>query len=168
MEHFKSVREALERFRPESDEESAVLKALRELVELQKFDPERLKMTGPRVNIDAVARKAELPSRNLISYEGCRLQRARDLVLEVLWFLKDYSLQIECDFLREENKRLQERLDRYDSAAANKVVALHRKKKRDAATPQESWSTDDVLASVRVMSMTELASHTQSRGKRTP
>jgi hypothetical protein len=167
MEHFKLVSEAIERFRPENEEERAVVKALRDLVELQKVDPETRKVTGPRMNIEAIARNAEL-SRRLISHDGCKLQRARDLVVEVLGLLKDISLQFECDFLREENKRLQDRLDKYDSAAANNVVALHRKKKRDEATPQESWSTDDVLAAVKVKSMSELASQTQSPGKRTP
>lgn len=167
MEHFKVVSDALERFQPENDEEKAVVKALRELVELQQVDLVKGHVTGPRMNIEAIARKAEL-SRNLISYEGCKLQRARELVLEVLGLLKDYSLQIECDFLREVNKRLQTRVDKYDSAAANKVVALHRKKKRDEATPQETWSTDEVLSSVRVKPMSELASQNQSPGKRTP
>jgi hypothetical protein len=168
MEPLKPVNEALERFRPENDDEKEVVKALRELLERQKFDPEKGEVTGPRMNIEAVARKADLSSRNLISYEGCKLQRARDLVLEVLKLLKDYSLQIECDFLREENKRLLVRLDRQDSILANRVVALHRKKKREEATPQQTWSTDEVLASVKVKPMSELASKPRTQGKSTP
>lgn len=168
MEHFRPAVEAIERFKSESDDERAVIKALRELVELQEFDAETRKVAGPRICVDAVARKAKLSTRNLISYDGCKLQRARDLVLEVLRLLKDYSLRIECDFLRLENDRLQARLDKYDSASANRVVALHRKQKRDEATSQEVWSTDDVLASVKVISMSELASKTKFQGKRTP
>ena len=168
MEPFKPANDAIEEFQPESAEEKAVVKALRELVEHQEFDPEKREVKGPRINIEAVARKAKLSTRNLISYEGCKLQSARDLVLEVQRLLKDYSLQIECDFLRHENDRLQARLDKYDSASANRVVALHRKQKRDEATSQETWSTEDVLASVNVKPMSELASQTKSHGKRTP
>jgi hypothetical protein len=168
MEPSKPAIDALEQFEAESDEEKAVVRALRELVEHQEFDPEKGEVTGPRINIDAVARKAKLSTRNLISYEGCKLQRARDLVLKVQGLLKDYSLQIECDYLRQENDRLQARLKKYDSASANRVVALHRKQKRDEATSQETWSTEEVLASVNVKPMSELASQTKSHGKRTP
>lgn len=168
MEHLKLVNDALKQFRPENDDEKAVVNALREIVQLQQFDPENGKVTGPRIDIRSVARKAELSSRNLISYEGCKLQRARELVLTVLGLLKECSLQIKCDFLQLENDHLQARLNKHDSIVANRVVALHRKKKTDEATSQEAWDTDDVLASVKFKSMSEVESRAQSRGKRTP
>ena len=168
MAPLKLVNELLERFQPESTDEENVVKALRELVERQKFDPGAGKLNGPRMEITSVARNAGLSSRNLISYEGCALQRARDLVIEVLGLLKEYSLQIECDFLREENKRLQARLDKQDSILANRVVALHRKNKREAATPEQTWSPEEVLKSVRVKPMSELSSQSRSQVKSTP
>jgi hypothetical protein len=112
-------------------------------------------MRGPRLDISAIARRAELP-RGLISHDGCELQDVRELIVSALELLSKYSLRVECDYLREENKRLRARLDRKDSIAANRVVSLHKEKTSQVATPKNRWSAKDVRTAVRIVPMSEL------------
>lgn len=128
--------------------------ALQELVERQSFDANgRLK--GPRLDVSAVARQAKI-SRTLVSHEGCELSSARELILDVLKLLSQYSLQVECDYLREEVKRLKVRLDRQDSILANRVVAFHKAKTKVEPTPKKRYSAADVRNAVEIVPMNEL------------
>ena len=148
------VEELLRGFVTQEPREKKLAEALRELVARQIFDAQG-RMSGPRLDISAIARHAAL-SRSLVSHEGCELPAARELLLDALKLLSEYSLQVECDYLREEVKRLKARLDRQDSILANRVVALHKAKTRVEPTPTNRYSAEDVLKAVRIVPMDEL------------
>ena len=149
------VSELLTGFNPQEYREEKLAQALRELVALQKFDLKTGRMCGPRLDVAAVARHAGLP-RGLISHEGCKLHGARDLVVDTLGLLSEHNLQVECDYLTEENKRLKARLDRHDSAAANRVVLLHKQRSSEGVTPEKRSTPEEVRKAVRLVPMTEL------------
>lgn len=148
------VASQLDAFMSDDPREAKLCAALRELVARQSFDANgRLK--GPRLDISAVARQAKL-SRSLVSHEGCELSGARELILDVLRLLSEYSLQVQCDYLIEEVKRLRARLDRQDSILANRVVAFHKAKTKVEPTPKNRYSAADVRNSVVIVPMDEL------------
>ena len=144
--------ELLAAFKPQEPREEAFVEAIRELVALHAFDSRTGKLAGPRLNIASIARRAALP-RGLVSHEESELPRVRELVLAVLEKLSAYSLQIQCDFLKEENERLRARLDRYDSMAANRVVMLHKKLNAVQPTPPDKYTAEDVLAAAAIIPM---------------
>jgi hypothetical protein len=155
MSPLDVVSDVLERFEPREPREKAFAQALRDLVTRQAFNATTGKISGPRLNIEAIARHAELP-RGLISHEGCELQRVRELVIDALRLLSDFSLRVECDYLKEENKRLQARLDRYDSGAANRVVSLFREQAKEGEKPKKRATAKDVRKAVIVLPMSKL------------
>lgn len=128
--------------------------ALRELVGRQNFDA-NWRLRGPRLDISAVAREAKL-SRSLVSHEGCELPGARELILDVLRLLSEYSLQVQCDYLTEEVKRLRARLDRQDSILANRVVEFHKAKTKVEPTPKNRYSAADVRNAAVIVPMDKL------------
>lgn len=128
--------------------------ALQELVERQSFDANG-RLNGPRLDISAVARQAKI-SRALVSHDGCELSSARELILDVLKLMSEFSLQVQCDYLREEVKRLKVRLDRQDSILANRVVAFHKAKTKVEPTPKKRYSAADVRNAVGIVPMNEL------------
>lgn len=148
------VTKIIDEFVPFTPRDEKIVLALRDLIIKQTFDSCG-KIVGPRLDIASISRQAGL-SRNLISYEGCELQASRELILSVLKLLSQHSLQIECDYLREEVKRLQARLDRHDSILANRVVALHSAKGKLERTPSNKYSGADVRKSVSIVPMEEL------------
>jgi len=148
------VAKLLEDFVPKESREVKFAHALRSLVAHQSFDAKN-KMRGPRLDISAIARHAEC-SRNLVSHEGCELPGARELILGALKLLSEYSLQVECDYLKEEIKRLKVRLDRQDSILANRVVEFRKAKTKVEPTLKGQYNTEQVLKSVQIVSMKEL------------
>ena len=155
MSPLEVVADLLERFEPGEPREETFAQALRDLVALQAFHATTGTMSGPRLNIAAIARHAGLP-RGLISNEACELPRVRELVSDALKLLSNFSLQVECDYLKEENKRLQARLDRYDSGAANRVVSLFREQAKEAEKPKKRATAKAVREAVIVLPMSEL------------
>lgn len=148
------VARLLEDFVPKEPREAKFAHALQRLVARQSFDTNK-KMRGPRLDISAIARHAEC-SRNLVSHEGCELPGARELILDALKLLSEYSLQVECDYLKEEIKRLKVRLDRQDSILANRVVAFNKAKTKVEPTPKNRYNAEQVRKSVRIVPMEEL------------
>lgn len=155
MSPLEVVSDVLEQFEPREPREETFAQALKELVTRQAFHVTTGKMSGPRLNIEAIARRADLP-RGLISHEGCELPRVRELVIETLRVLSAYSLQVQCDHLREEVKRLQARLDRYDSGAANQVVLLFKEQAKDGERLRMRATAKEVREAVRVVPMSDL------------
>lgn len=155
MSPLEVVSDVLERFEPREPREETFAQALRDLVTRQAFHATTGTMSGPRLNIEAIARHADLP-RGLISHEGCELPRVRELVIDALRLLSNFSLQVECDYLNEENRRLRARLDRYDSAAANRVVSFFREQAKEGEKPKKRATAKAVREAVRVLPMSEL------------
>lgn len=155
MSPLEVVSDVLDGFEPREPREEAFVQALRELVTRQMFHVTTGKMSGPRLNIEAIARRAELP-RGLISHERCELPRVRELVLDVLELLSHYSLQVECDYLKEENKRLEARLNEKDSVRANRVVLLFKEQGKEGEKPKARATAKAVREAVRVVPMSEL------------
>jgi uncharacterized small protein (DUF1192 family) len=140
----------LAKFCAEDPRETQLVEAFRELVALQKFDPATGKMVGPRMNLTAIAVRAKLKVK-LISHEGCKLPHVRELLVDALEVLSQHSLQVQCDFLSEEVKRLRARIDRKDSAAANRVVMLHKQRTAAQPTPAGTYSAQDVRDATRLV-----------------
>jgi DNA-directed RNA polymerase beta' subunit len=134
--------------------EEKIAEALKELVARQKFD-EFGRMSGPKLNVKAVAMKAGV-SRELVSHEGCDLPGARNLILQVLRLLSEYSYEVECEFLRQEVNHLRARVDRQDSILANRVVALHKDKTKIEPTPKGKYSASDVRRAAQIVPMKDL------------
>lgn len=150
MSPIKLIDELLAGFSAQDPMEAKFVAALREVVGLQKFDSVKGQLEGPRMNLKAIATRADLPLK-LISYEGCKLQATRELLMNALKLLSQYSLQVECDYLKEENRRLQARLERADSAAANRVVLLYKQKSTATPTPASVYSAQEVRDATRVV-----------------
>lgn len=155
MSPLEVVSDVLDGFEPREPREETFVQALRELVKRQMYHVTTGKMSGPRLNIEAIARRAELP-RGLISHERCELPRVRELVLDVLEQLSHHSLQVECDYLKEENKRLEARLNEKDSRRANRVVLLFKEREMEGEKPKARANAKAVREAVRVVPMSEL------------
>ena len=148
------VAKLLDNFVPQEPREAKFAHALRSLVALQNFDA-RMKLRGPRLDISAIARHAEC-SRSLVSHDGCELPSARELILDALRLLSEYSLQVQCDYLKEEIKHLKVRLDRQDSSLANRVVAFRKAKTNVEPTPKNRYTSEQVRKAVQIVPMGEL------------
>lgn len=145
----------LDNFEAHCDEERKVCDTLKELVARQRFDAEKGRLFGPRISIADVARRTDIP-RNAIGQDGCRLQRARNLILEVIESLKDYSLKYECDYLRAENDRLRARIDIKDSENAGAAVREFKEQKEGAPTSDARWTAAQVRAAAKIASLRRL------------
>ena len=145
----------LDNFEAYSDEERKVCDTLRELVARQRYDVDKGRLFGPRISIADVARRTDIP-RNAIGKDGCRLQRARNLILDVIENLKDYSLQYECDYLRAENDRLRARIDIEDSENAGAAVRKFKEQKEGPPSSDARWTGAQVRAAAKVASLRRL------------
>ncbi|TFZ08927.1 hypothetical protein [Ramlibacter humi] len=154
MTPLSLVEDLLAKFEPVDPREEKFAQTLRELLEKRKFD-DKGKLTGPTLNLTVIAHHAGLKLK-LVSHEGCALPAARELLLAAMERLSEYSLQVKCDFLDQEVKRLRARLDRYDSIYANRVVQLHKKKTQIEPTPANKYTPDDVRMAAQVLPMDEL------------
>lgn len=155
MEIEKFLEEVFEGFVPENAKSEKLFGALKGLVKKQVFNGSTGTLNGPRINIVSIAKSAKLP-RGLISHDSCQLPLTRTLILSVIGKISELSLRAECDFLREENRRLQARLDRFDSQEANKVVAFQRSTAREKVTPRKVWSHNDVRRAANILPISEL------------